>query len=154
MPHVTLMIRGRICSWQQALLTFPGRRGPQHPNPCPHAGRSTDRLPPASTTALMSTADTASAESTGRVGYQIRRGPMTTCAWFVICVTQPQRVATVMQFPTVMAQDGVNAVMAFATKDVRPPSGIQNTGTEVVANEPADRVPVHDTGWGLQKCWG
>lgn len=72
----------------------------------------------------------------------------------VLSVRANRYVATVMQFPTVMAQNGVNAVMEFATRGVRPPAGIHNTGAEVVANEPADAVPVHDTGWGLQKCWG
>lgn len=72
----------------------------------------------------------------------------------VLSVRANRYVATVMQFPTAMAQEGVNAVMAFATRGVRPPGGVQNTGAEVVANEPGDAVPVHDTGWGLQKCWG
>jgi fructose transport system substrate-binding protein len=72
----------------------------------------------------------------------------------VLAVRAGRYAADVMQFPTAMATDGVNAVMAFATRGVRPPPGLHDTGATVIANQPVPGVPAEDTGWGLQKCWG
>ena len=59
-----------------------------------------------------------------------------------------------MQFPSDMARQGVDAVMDFATRDVRPAAEIRNTGSEVVGNPIAGGVAIRDTNWGLQRCWG
>lgn len=72
----------------------------------------------------------------------------------VLAVRNNQYAATVMQFPSDMARQGVDAVMDFATRDVRPAAEIRNTGSEVVGNPIAGGVAIRDTNWGLQKCWG
>lgn len=71
----------------------------------------------------------------------------------VLSVRDASYVATVMQFPTDMAQRGVDTVMAFATRGERPAGGVRDTGSEIVGS-PVSGVPVRDTGWGLQHCWG
>jgi fructose transport system substrate-binding protein len=62
-------------------------------------------------------------------------------------------VATVMQFPNKMAQEGVRAVAAFA-KDGTKPSGFNNTGAQLITDKPLPGLDSKDTAWGLQNCWG
>jgi fructose transport system substrate-binding protein len=62
-------------------------------------------------------------------------------------------VATVMQFPKKMAQDGVAAVLAFA-KDGTKPAGFHDTGSELITDKPVPGLESKDTTWGLQNCWG
>lgn len=61
--------------------------------------------------------------------------------------------ATVMQFPKKMAEQGVQAVLAFA-KDGTKPSGFQDTGAQLISDKPLPGLDIKDTAWGLQNCWG
>ncbi|TWS23280.1 sugar ABC transporter substrate-binding protein [Tsukamurella sputi] len=61
--------------------------------------------------------------------------------------------ATVLQFPAKMAEQGVDAVVAFA-KDGTKPTGFNNTGSQLVTDKPVAGVPSKDTAWGEQNCWG
>jgi len=62
-------------------------------------------------------------------------------------------LATVMQFPKKMAEQGVDAVVTFA-KDGTKPSGFQDTGAQLISNKPVAGLDIKDTTWGLQNCWG
>jgi fructose transport system substrate-binding protein len=62
-------------------------------------------------------------------------------------------LATVMQFPKKMAEQGVDAVVAFA-KDGTRPSGFQDTGAQLISDKPVAGLDVKDTAWGAQNCWG
>ncbi len=62
-------------------------------------------------------------------------------------------VATVMQFPKKMAEQGVQAVVKFA-KDGSKPSGFQDTGAQLISDKPIAGLDIKDTAWGLQNCWG
>jgi fructose transport system substrate-binding protein len=61
--------------------------------------------------------------------------------------------ATAMQFPTKMAQMGVDAGVEFA-KSGKKPNGFINTGTELVTGTPLPGVAGMDVTWGQQNCWG
>jgi fructose transport system substrate-binding protein len=61
--------------------------------------------------------------------------------------------ATVMQFPKKMAQEGVNAVVAFAKNGTKP-SGFHDTGSQLITDKPLGGLESKDTGWGRQNCWG
>lgn len=61
--------------------------------------------------------------------------------------------ATVLQFPAKMAEQGVDAVVAFA-KDGTKPTGFTNTGSQLVTDKPVAGVESKDTTWGAQNCWG
>jgi len=61
--------------------------------------------------------------------------------------------ATVMQFPKKMAQEGVNAVVAFA-KDGTKPAGFHDTGSQLITDKPLGGLESKDTTWGQQNCWG
>lgn len=62
-------------------------------------------------------------------------------------------VATVMQFPKKMAEQGVDAVVKFA-KDGTKPSGFQDTGAQLISDKTVAGLDIKDTAWGLQNCWG
>lgn len=62
-------------------------------------------------------------------------------------------LATVMQFPKKMAEQGVDAVVKFA-KNGSKPSGFQDTGAQVISDKPVAGLDIKDTAWGLQNCWG
>lgn len=62
-------------------------------------------------------------------------------------------VATVMQFPKVMAEDGVKAIVKFA-KDGTKPSGVINTGATLITDQPIAGQDSKDSAWGLANCWG
>lgn len=62
-------------------------------------------------------------------------------------------LATVMQFPKKMAEQGVDAVVAFA-KDGTKPSGFQDTGAQLISDTPVPGLDIKDTAWGAQNCWG
>ncbi|KAA9153049.1 sugar ABC transporter substrate-binding protein [Amycolatopsis acidicola] len=68
-------------------------------------------------------------------------------------VRDGEYAATVMQFPRKMAQQGVDAAVAYA-KTGKKPSGFVDTGSVIVTDKPMPGVPSQDTGWGLQNCWG
>lgn len=61
--------------------------------------------------------------------------------------------ATVMQFPAKMAQLGVDAVVKFA-QDGTKPSGFNDTGAQLITDQPVTGLDSKDTAWGLQNCWG
>jgi fructose transport system substrate-binding protein len=61
--------------------------------------------------------------------------------------------ATVMQFPKKMAQDGVNAVVAFSQNGTKP-TGFHDTGAQLITDKPLGGLESKDTGWGMQNCWG
>ncbi|MBY8346148.1 substrate-binding domain-containing protein [Streptomyces spinosirectus] len=61
--------------------------------------------------------------------------------------------ATVMQFPKKMAQQGVDAVVAYA-KDKTKPSGFTDTGSQLITDKPLPGLASKDTAWGLKNCWG
>lgn len=61
--------------------------------------------------------------------------------------------ATVLQFPSKMAEQGVQAVVKFA-KDGTKPSGFNDTGSQLVTDKPATGVESKDTTWGAENCWG
>jgi fructose transport system substrate-binding protein len=62
-------------------------------------------------------------------------------------------LATVMQFPKKMAEQGVDAVVAFG-KDGTKPSGFQDTGAQLITDKPLPGLDSKDTTWGAQNCWG
>jgi len=62
-------------------------------------------------------------------------------------------VATVMQFPKVMAEDGVNAIVKFSKTGTKP-SGEINTGATLITDKPIAGQPSKDSAWGLANCWG
>jgi fructose transport system substrate-binding protein len=62
-------------------------------------------------------------------------------------------VATVMQFPKKMAEDGVNAVIEYA-KSGKKPSGFIDTGATLITDKPVPGLTSKDTTWGAQNCWG
>ncbi|MZG12597.1 substrate-binding domain-containing protein [Streptomyces sp. SID5914] len=61
--------------------------------------------------------------------------------------------ATVMQFPKKMAEQGVDAVVAYV-KDKKKPSGFVDTGSQLITDKPVAGVASKDTAWGLKNCWG
>jgi len=66
--------------------------------------------------------------------------------------------ATSQQYPLKMAQQGVQAVAAYA-KDGTTPAATQaktftDTGVTLITDKPADGVPSKDTKFGLDNCWG
>ncbi|MFC4564159.1 substrate-binding domain-containing protein [Nocardiopsis mangrovi] len=66
--------------------------------------------------------------------------------------------ATAMQFPLVMAEDGVAAVAAYAD-DGRLPENTEgkdfvDTGVRLITDDPVDGVESEDSAWGLENCWG
>ncbi len=61
--------------------------------------------------------------------------------------------ATVMQFPTnmgIMAVDAINKAVTAGEK----PSGINNSGTILITDEPVAGIESKDSAWGLENCWG
>jgi fructose transport system substrate-binding protein len=72
----------------------------------------------------------------------------------VLSVRSGRYVADVMQFPTAMATEGVDAVMTFVTTQQRPAVGTHDTGSQVVANQSSPGLTTRDPTWGLRNCWG
>jgi fructose transport system substrate-binding protein len=65
--------------------------------------------------------------------------------------------ATSMQFPLIMAEKGVEAVVEFAKSGEKPDAGGEefvNTGVTLITDKPASGVDSEDTTWGLDNCWG
>lgn len=61
--------------------------------------------------------------------------------------------ATVMQFPSKMAEQGVDAVVAYAQEGTKP-TGFHDTGSVLITDNPVDGVESEDTAWGAENCWG
>jgi fructose transport system substrate-binding protein len=68
-------------------------------------------------------------------------------------VKQGLFVATVMQFPKKMAEQGVNAISEYA-KTGKKPSGFVDTGATLITDKPVKGMTSKDTTWGAQNCWG
>ncbi|MFI5693103.1 substrate-binding domain-containing protein [Kribbella sp. NPDC051586] len=62
-------------------------------------------------------------------------------------------LATVMQFPKKMAEQGVDAVVDFA-KNGKKPTGFVDTGAQLITDKPVAGMDAKDTAWGAQNCWG
>ncbi len=62
-------------------------------------------------------------------------------------------VATVMQFPKVMAEDGVTAIVKYANTGTKP-TGVVNTGATLITDKPIAGQASKDSAWGLANCWG
>ncbi|MFT4134979.1 substrate-binding domain-containing protein [Microbacterium sp.] len=62
--------------------------------------------------------------------------------------------ATVMQFPTKMAEQGVEAIVAFAKDGTKPKAGFNDTGSVLITDHPVDGLESQDTTWGAENCWG
>lgn len=61
--------------------------------------------------------------------------------------------ATSQQYPLKMAEQGVDAVVAYAQNGTKA-SGYTDTGVTLIANEPASGVDSKDVQFGLDNCWG
>ena len=75
----------------------------------------------------------------------------------VTAVKDGKIAATVMQFPSRMATEGVKAAVAFAkdgTKPTVPSSGYIDTGVQLITDKPLGGLEAKDTAWGLENCWG
>jgi fructose transport system substrate-binding protein len=62
-------------------------------------------------------------------------------------------VATVMQFPKKMAEEGVSAIIGSVKTGV-PPKGFVDTGAVLITDQPIDGIESKDTAWGAANCWG
>ena len=66
--------------------------------------------------------------------------------------------ATSMQFPLRMAALGIEAVVIYAKKGVKPGAtpglDFYNTGVELITNRPVPGIPSLSAAEGLKKCWG
>ena len=62
-------------------------------------------------------------------------------------------VATVMQFPKKMAEDGVSAVVD-AVHTGKHPSGFHDTGATLITDQPIPGIASQDSTWGAANCWG
>ncbi|MDR3496894.1 MAG: substrate-binding domain-containing protein [Ancalomicrobiaceae bacterium] len=61
--------------------------------------------------------------------------------------------ATVMQFPSNMGRLAVDAIDK-AVKTGEKPSGINNSGTVLITDQPVAGIESKDSKWGLANCWG
>lgn len=72
----------------------------------------------------------------------------------VAAVKQGQIGATVMQFPTKMADMAIAAIVKYAQDGTKPTSGVTNSGTVLITDKAVSGIDSHDTTWGAQNCWG
>ncbi|MEW2413174.1 sugar ABC transporter substrate-binding protein [Streptomyces sp. NPDC046866] len=61
--------------------------------------------------------------------------------------------ATSQQYPLLMAEKGVKAVVEFARTGTRT-AGYTDTGVTLITDKPQTGVDAEDTGFGLARCWG
>jgi len=61
--------------------------------------------------------------------------------------------ATSQQYPLLMAQLGVEAVVTFAETG-EAPSGYTDTGVTLITDAPQEGLASEDTAFGLENCWG
>ncbi len=61
--------------------------------------------------------------------------------------------ALVMQFPSIMAEEGVDAVVDFVETGLKP-SGFHDTGAVLVTDQPVDGLDSEPTTWAAERCWG
>ena len=66
--------------------------------------------------------------------------------------------ATSQQYPLKMAQQGVDAVAAFAKDGTKPQTtagkNFVDTGVTLITDQAQPGVESKDTAFGLQNCWG
>jgi len=66
--------------------------------------------------------------------------------------------ATSQQYPLKMAQQGVDAIAAFAKDGTKPENTagktFVDTGVNLITDQPQTGVPSQDTTFGQQNCWG
>ena len=76
----------------------------------------------------------------------------------VAAVKAGQIGATSQQYPLKMAQEGVNAIAAFAKDGTKPENTagktFVDTGVNLITDQPQAGVPSQDTTFGQQNCWG
>ena len=76
----------------------------------------------------------------------------------VAAVKAGQIGATSQQYPLKMAQEGVNAIAAFAKDGTKPENTagktFVDTGVNLITDQPQTGVPSQDTTFGQQNCWG
>ena len=76
----------------------------------------------------------------------------------VAAVKAGQLGATSQQYPLKMAQEGVNAIAAFAKDGTKPENTagktFVDTGVNLITDQPQTGVPSQDTTFGQQNCWG
>ncbi|MDF2441924.1 MAG: fructose transport system substrate-binding protein [Subtercola sp.] len=61
--------------------------------------------------------------------------------------------ATVMQFPAKMGQLAVAAITDYVKTGTKP-SGVNDSGTQLITDKPATGVDSQTSAWGLDNCWG
>ncbi|ABW16357.1 periplasmic binding protein/LacI transcriptional regulator [Parafrankia sp. EAN1pec] len=61
--------------------------------------------------------------------------------------------ATSQQYPLKMAQQSVDAVIAYATDGTKP-SGYVDTGVTLITAKPVDGIDSENVQFGLDNCWG
>jgi fructose transport system substrate-binding protein len=61
--------------------------------------------------------------------------------------------ATVMQFPANMGKLAVEAVLKAVNEGVKP-SGMTNSGTVLITDNPVEGIESQNSDWGLENCWG
>lgn len=61
--------------------------------------------------------------------------------------------ATVAQFPQNMGKLAVQAIIDYVKTGVKP-SGVNDSGTALITDQPVEGVESYDTEWGLANCWG
>ncbi len=71
----------------------------------------------------------------------------------VQAVKDGQIGATVMQFPSKMGQMAVDAIVNYVKTGTKP-SGIIDTGTMLITDQPVSGMQSQSVAWGLQNCWG
>jgi fructose transport system substrate-binding protein len=76
----------------------------------------------------------------------------------VAAVKAGQIGATSQQYPLKMAQEGVNAIAAFAKDGTKPENTagktFVDTGVNLITDQPQTGVQSQDTTFGQQNCWG
>ncbi|WP_214407978.1 sugar ABC transporter substrate-binding protein [Pseudonocardia lacus] len=76
----------------------------------------------------------------------------------VEAVKSGQIGATSQQYPLVMAQQGVEALAAFAKDGTKPEAtagkDFTDTGVNLITDQPQSGVTAKDTAFGAENCWG
>lgn len=62
--------------------------------------------------------------------------------------------ATAMQFPSRMGQLAVDAIAKFLEDGTKPPAGLNDSGVQLITDNPVDGIESEDSAWGLENCWG
>jgi fructose transport system substrate-binding protein len=71
----------------------------------------------------------------------------------VKAIQEGKIAATSQQYPLKMAQQGVDAILDFATNGKKI-SGYVDTGVNLITDKPVAGVESKDLKYGLDNCWG